>query len=204
MKILNLSAALAAAALAMAASASARADTVLLSLVDAPTQGYTSYDLAFVATGTSTTVSIGGYQLPDFENSTDNQLLFDDAGPNLLGAVWTFTPAANGSFTGTFDDGSSVPALQFAGVVEGDYDTYSQTVTTVIGGRYDVVLDYTNNVDDEPDENAPSGFLVTTTGAAAVAGGVPEPAAWAMMLVGFGGLGAVMRRRRTSASLAAA
>jgi hypothetical protein len=28
------------------------------------------------------------------------------------------------------------------------------------------------------------------------AGGVPEPAAWAMMLVGFGGLGAVLRRRR--------
>jgi hypothetical protein len=26
--------------------------------------------------------------------------------------------------------------------------------------------------------------------------GVPEPAAWAMMLVGFGGLGAILRRRR--------
>ena len=35
------------------------------------------------------------------------------------------------------------------------------------------------------------------------AGGVPEPATWAMMLVGFGGLGAVMRRRRTAATLAA-
>ena len=30
-------------------------------------------------------------------------------------------------------------------------------------------------------------------------GGVPEPATWAMMLVGFGGLGAVMRRRRAVA-----
>jgi hypothetical protein len=27
-------------------------------------------------------------------------------------------------------------------------------------------------------------------------GGVPEPSTWAMMLVGFGGLGAVLRRRR--------
>ena len=26
--------------------------------------------------------------------------------------------------------------------------------------------------------------------------GVPEPASWAMMLMGFGGLGAVLRRRR--------
>ena len=38
-----------------------------------------------------------------------------------------------------------------------------------------------------------------------VAGGaVPEPATWAMMLVGFGGLGAVIRRRRASADLATA
>jgi len=31
---------------------------------------------------------------------------------------------------------------------------------------------------------------------APVGGGVPEPATWAMMLAGFGGLGAMMRRRR--------
>jgi hypothetical protein len=33
--------------------------------------------------------------------------------------------------------------------------------------------------------------------------GVPEPAAWAMMLVGFGGLGAALRRRRAAAAIAA-
>ena len=32
---------------------------------------------------------------------------------------------------------------------------------------------------------------------------VPEPATWAMMLVGFGGLGAVLRRRRATAEFAA-
>jgi hypothetical protein len=32
-----------------------------------------------------------------------------------------------------------------------------------------------------------------------IAGGVPEPATWAMMLVGFGGLGATMRSRRKPA-----
>jgi hypothetical protein len=35
-------------------------------------------------------------------------------------------------------------------------------------------------------------------------GGVPEPAAWALMLVGFGGLGAVLRRRRARTVFAAA
>lgn len=37
-----------------------------------------------------------------------------------------------------------------------------------------------------------------------ISGAIPEPGAWAMMLVGFGGLGAVMRRRRSQAAFAAA
>jgi len=37
-----------------------------------------------------------------------------------------------------------------------------------------------------------------------VAAGVPEPASWAMMLMGFGGLGAVLRRRRPPAVTATA
>jgi hypothetical protein len=35
--------------------------------------------------------------------------------------------------------------------------------------------------------------------AGGVGNGVPEPATWAMMLMGFGGLGALLRRRRASA-----
>ena len=41
-------------------------------------------------------------------------------------------------------------------------------------------------------------FTVTTNGAPiSIAGGVPEPATWAMMLIGLGGLGVAMRRCRT-------
>jgi hypothetical protein len=36
-------------------------------------------------------------------------------------------------------------------------------------------------------------------GATLTAGGVPEPASWALMLVGFGGLGAALRHRRSQA-----
>lgn len=42
-----------------------------------------------------------------------------------------------------------------------------------------------------------SGFTAPTTG------GVPEPATWAMMLMGFGGLGAMLRRRRGPVALTA-
>jgi hypothetical protein len=37
---------------------------------------------------------------------------------------------------------------------------------------------------------------------AAAPGGVPEPSAWALMLVGFGGLGAALRRRRQTLAAA--
>ena len=40
-------------------------------------------------------------------------------------------------------------------------------------------------------------------GAFSAAAAVPEPAAWALMTLGFGGLGAVLRRRRTAAVAAA-
>lgn len=36
-----------------------------------------------------------------------------------------------------------------------------------------------------------------TVGVGGVAGGVPEPATWAMMILGFGAAGATIRRRRS-------
>jgi hypothetical protein len=39
-------------------------------------------------------------------------------------------------------------------------------------------------------------FTRDVTGVAGAGGGVPEPAAWALMLAGFGGLGVMLRRRR--------
>jgi hypothetical protein len=48
-----------------------------------------------------------------------------------------------------------------------------------------------------------SGGPVTQfTFAPLVAGGVPEPASWALMIAGLGGVGAALRRRRLSAALA--
>ena len=41
-----------------------------------------------------------------------------------------------------------------------------------------------------------------STQAFAFGGGVPEPATWGLMIVGFGAIGAVLRRRRAAAALA--
>jgi PEP-CTERM motif len=50
------------------------------------------------------------------------------------------------------------------------------------------------------DEGTPvvtgANFSFGTSGVFPAPGGVPEPATWAMMIIGFGGVGAVIRRRR--------
>jgi hypothetical protein len=57
--------------------------------------------------------------------------------------------------------------------------------------------------EDEPfpgsDFNYDDESFVFTNTASVVSGGAPEPATWGLMLVGFGGLGAMMRRRRSVA-----
>jgi hypothetical protein len=186
-RTLNYGAALAAIAVVLTASAPARANTILLDLINPDGQTDTPYSLTFNATDLLTTVSFAGYQVPASELATHIGVFLNGAGSNLLGGAWTFAPAALGSLVNTFNDGTGVTALQFAGTIAGSYDTFSQQFATAAGSSYTVNFLYTNSV-----VSSPSGFRVTTDGVA----GVPEPATWAMMLMGFGGLGAMMRAAR--------
>ena len=52
-----------------------------------------------------------------------------------------------------------------------------------------------------PDYYAVDGVLATGLSGTLPLNGVPEPTTWAMLLLGFGGLGAVMRSRRRLASV---
>jgi PEP-CTERM motif len=162
----------------------AQADTTLLSLIDPPAQTGTPFDLSFIANVSTTTLSVGGYQVPSFEQVEFNSVT-TGGGPNLLGGTWTLVPAASGSITYTFSDGTGVPALDFGAVVAGLYDTYSQTFATTPGATYEYAFEFSN-------PGGPSGLLVTTTGSAWV---IPEPSTWAMMLLGFAGLGYAGYRR---------
>jgi hypothetical protein len=185
MKAKVLAAALIAGA-AMAGGASSASATTLLSLINPAVQTDTPYDLTFVATSAATTIGFGGYQVPSYEQSTNNGLYLGGTGPNLLGGTWTFTPAAQGSLAGTYDDGTSVPALDFGGVATGYYDVFSQTIATTIGQSYSLQFDFTE------DYTGPSGFEV-------FAGTVPEPAAWALMFAGLGFVGGALRAGRHGA-----
>ena len=149
---------------------------ILLNLIDPPAQSNTPFVLSFTASDSSTTVSIGGYQVPEYEQVTDNGLFLDATGPNLLGGTWAFTPAASGSDSSTFSDGTSVPALSFGAVVVGDYDTYSQTIGTIPGQSYTLDFLFSNSTD-----NSPSGLLVTTSANGA---SVPEPSTAVLLIAG--------------------
>ncbi|MDB5266075.1 MAG: hypothetical protein JWM39_788 [Parcubacteria group bacterium] len=117
-------------------------------------------------------------------------------------ATLTFTNLAGGSFSynalalgndNSVANGSTqnsyrlnfLPGLNFDPAINGTYDV-KLTVTGLAGGTKSLTT-----------------VAQLGTGFAG-SGAVPEPATWAMMLVGFGGLGAVLRRRRASTSLAAA
>ncbi len=65
----------------------------------------------------------------------------------------------------------------------------------------DVFLTLTR-VDGAYDDGYADNLSLVLTGEAGP-GGVPEPASWALMLMGFGGLGAALRARRRKAALAA-
>lgn len=61
--------------------------------------------------------------------------------------------------------------------------------------------------ENQYDGNLPGAYQINLTGAslgAAVTSGVPEPETWALLIMGFGAMGASLRRRRSRARFAAA
>ena len=177
-------------ALAVGVTGQARAG-VLLDLENPADQSDTPFALSFTATAGATTVAFAGYQVPAWEQVTNIDFSLTGGGSNLLGGIWNYTPAPSGSLSNTYDDGTSVPALNFGGVVVGSFDTYSQTVATVAGQSYTLSFLFSNSYD--PPDNAPSEFVVSTDANTAV----PEPSTLAGAGIAvFLSLAAAWRRRK--------
>jgi len=158
---------------------------ILIDETNTPNPG-TGYSFNVTAATNNTTLSFGGYQLPSFSGVSAISVTALGSMANLLGQSWTFTPAGCGSLADQGDDGAGTGTngLSFGGVCAGSYDVFSQNFASAAGQQYLVSFFYSN-------PNGASGFRAETS--AALTAAVPEPAAWALMLLGFAVVGGMMR-----------
>lgn len=123
-------------------------------------------------------------------------------GDGFHSGPFAFSQFASLAMGGTFIDVSSANIFLNAGerfVIDltGGYGGNISAAASTYGGgslflNFGVPFDYTACC------NASLAFQ-TFMEPTSPGGGVPEPTTWALMLIGFGGLGATLRRRRTAA-----
>jgi hypothetical protein len=165
--------------------------------------------VTFTNTGPSTfTGTLGDTAVPNFD--TDKSLSF--GGVTLApGAHFTFAVASESSNIGGFNGpfGSSQPGIDifFSGMFGShsasgdihDADVHSGVFRT---NPFGISVDsWVLQGGDPLGRDTGDGFETTqasghATFSASTRGGIPEPATWAMMLVGFFGLGAAVRARK--------
>jgi hypothetical protein len=170
------------------AGSTASAD-LFLQLTNANTAAGT-YDFSYTFTNTNASVS----NLVDFGFTT---------APTLLGVSATGTnPQMDfilnpNNFPGGFTvNACAFPAGTSCDAANGQADNFAGSFElTFAGGTSSITL--ANFVDRYASLTQLNGI----SGEGTPVGGVPEPATWAMMLLGFGGIGMAMRRSRRSATL---
>lgn len=186
--------------------------------------GFQQYSVNFNATSALTDLSFAFREDPAFLSLDDVVLTHGGVGPNLLtnggfeagpnGANapsgWTYlntfgagaagVVSSNGARTGNFG--------YYDGAIQA-YDGITQQIGTVSGDAYNLTFWLSDNGPYSTFSALSTNGNTTGTGGNGVNlvvyggngipvrnDGVPEPAAWALMLLGFGGIGAAMRSRR--------
>jgi opacity protein-like surface antigen len=107
---------------------------------------------------------------------------------------------------GTFSNHALSSAGNFTYTVDYSLQFSPDSDTLTLGGNSFQIEGYNILINQLVLGTGDSGVLTATVSAITntppATGGVPEPATWAMMLTGFGGLGAVLRRRRLHGAFA--
>ena len=147
----------------------------------------------------------GGWKL---EGTNGPQFLgFNGNGGGVDGYTETLTfSAAVGTFSADFarsagsNDGeiilSAFNGATLVATSSGSFGALAEWMSLSIAGvTFDSVTWSGSGTDFHP-------YGVDNVVFGAAQGGVPEPAAWALMLVGFGGLGVALRRRRAPVAVA--
>jgi hypothetical protein len=167
-----------AAALAMGSAASA---TITLDNCSMSCTGPTT-------NGTTTTI---GYSESGLDNPFTESLQFTNTLAGLYTISLDTSDAAVDFTSAVLSDGVNNYALGKA-LDDGTFELWTRSSTLIAMGQYTLTIMGTTS-----DSGALAGTVTINQA-------VPEPATWAMMLLGFGAIGWQLRRRRTSQALAQA
>ncbi len=127
--------------------------------------------------------------------------------------LFTFDGLDYAAYNSLGGGNQTLTVLGFLGASLVETSTFSLKNTNVFSPAFDNWTSETNLLPTHIDRleivlhagsNSDQTFLqaVDNVHLSDVRGGVPEPATWAMMLLGFGGMGAMLRARRRAAALA--
>lgn len=187
-----------------------------------------SYSVDFVAGVANTAITFAFRQDPSFESfsnasvvdvttSSGNLLLNGNFALGVVGTSnvtdWTYANIYGASYGGVLEAGCGVGGSNcwYDGAVQA-YDAISQAIATTVGDTYQISFNLNGGSGSTYSRLSTNGD-VTDTGGNGIdvlayaqaglppAGGIPEPSTWAMMVLGFAGLGfATYRRARVVAS----
>ncbi len=136
-------------------------------------------------------------------SGTFEDIYFGKGAPITINGV-TLTRGVTDMLTGSFTDGvitgKVVGGVDKAGSLTATVTGYSSPIETLPpNGSFDFTLTLRGRglgwIIDGPGQPL---HTFNTNGSGTFSAGVPEPASWALMLIGFGGVGAMVRRRKTS------
>jgi hypothetical protein len=163
------------------------------------------YDFTFLTNDNILGISNGTFTTDASNNIVSASGTLTSTNVSILGGAssLTFTLAGLGAGTAGFQVWDNVynPVSQiFTGnglgirLANGNYSSiYDVSGFSACPGQTCISIDPTNN---GPFWNPGDAGTLSVRALNNVAGGVPEPATWAMMLIGFGGVGATLRSTR--------
>jgi len=198
---------------ALARAGGARAGGAVLDQSAAPDSSNLLFDLfefqQVVTDGVGGTLS--GLTLYGFNFTFNGQLIFGDNQPDLVrialdgpgvGLDYLFSENVVLGFEGTFIDTSAAgiqlsPGEQFVIDIQGDGNGVQGSDSTYPGGDLFVIEGSFVGDQDRQGGGALAFQTFVTPPGSTTPSAAPEPGVWALMILGFAGLGAELRRRRT-------
>jgi PEP-CTERM motif len=207
------------------------AGPVILDLDGQPVpHSYTAYSTSFVATSTTSDISFAFREDPSFlelsnvavttGGSLTNLIQNGDFSAGPVGANqptnWTYLNVYNSQAAGTVESGCGVGGgnCYYDGSVQA-YDAITQTISTTVGNTYTINFELNDigqlttfsglSTNGDTTDTGGNGIdlLVYAGNGVPVAAAAPEPSTWAMMLLGFAGVGFTAYRRKSKPVLMA-